>query len=212
MKQPILAISLGIFSLLFGAAAHAEGRYLTTGLDYYKFDPASESLDGDYFAPAISVGLGRMYTPYIGWENRLGIGLGEVTESYTKDGYNHDYTFNLTGYVSTLVVGVWPVTESVDLYAKAGITGLIYGIKEEYEDFAGHSGGSSEMNNLVFTPTIRLGADYNFSAQWSAGFEAAYLGRFEDDQTAEEKAFDLTPLAEQSGQLYGISATITRKF
>ena len=212
MKKQFLAFSLGLSSLLAAAVANADERYINAGVEYYQFNSASDSLDDNYFVPVLSVALGRLYNPNFGWENKLGFGMGEVTESYQNDGYNHDFTLDLHGYFSTMLVGVWPVTEQLSLYGKGGIAGIAFTVKQEYVAFDGNSGGDSETPRVVFSPTVQVGMDYEFADKWSAGVQATYLGSFEDDHTEAELAFDLTEVAEETGQFYGVSATISRKF
>lgn len=212
MKRQLLALSLGLISSAFTVSAQAEGAYLSASVESIEFDSDSVFLFYSSSVPVVSVAAGWRYTPYFGWESKVGIGLGEYAESYSLVGYNHDFTLNLSGYFSTMLVGVWPLMEGLDLYAKGGITHLSYEIDQSYENDAGNESNSRHYTGFSLTPTARFGISYRFSTDWSLGVETVYLGRIEADWMEQEFGSGPDSFADESGDFYGVTATISRHF
>ncbi|PTY38461.1 hypothetical protein BGP77_12180 [Saccharospirillum sp. MSK14-1] len=212
MKRLLLALPLGLISSTFTVSAQAEGAYLSASVEAIEFASDSVSLLFDSAAPVVSVGAGWRYTPYFGWESKVGIGLSEYAESDSFAGYNHDFTLNLSGYFSTMLVGIWPLMEGLDLYAKGGITHLSYAINQSYENDAGNDNNSRHTTGFSLTPTVRFGIAYRLLTDWSLGVESTYLGRIETDWIGE--GFDSGPgsFADESGDFYGVTATLSRHF
>ncbi|KEA63550.1 Outer membrane protein A precursor [Marinobacterium lacunae] len=185
MKKALAILAVAATSATFATASSAQGIYIFGDLGRSDFDTGSASgISVDETDTMYGVGMGYSFNDYFSAE--LGyVDLGETTASTNApvSGSLYGSSVTIDGRISVDATGVFfgvrgdlPVTESVDLFARAGMLHW-----QSDADFSGtitidgdtFSGGASAELDDGTDPYIGLGASYSFNenvsvnAQWN---------------------------------------------
>jgi len=130
-------------------------------------EPWSISCDGNDLG--IGAFAGYQLWEHIGFEAAY-LDLGEAVAVYPESGVNQTYIGSMSG-IELSVLGRLPVSENIDLFAKAGT----------FRWDGENKGPVNRKTDSDWAPIAGLGVEYKLSASWVARLEYQYIDSLGSD-------------------------------